>query len=100
MTGGWSRRRSLSKTKAQPVTQRFSQEAAVKTCTKCREMKRADEFYRDKGHRDGLTSACKPCMKAQATTWQKTNRERSREIKRLHGAKRRLGGPKTSGSSP
>jgi hypothetical protein len=52
-------------------------------------MKRTADFYADKGHRDGLASACRPCMKLQAVAWQRANPEKNREMKRRHAAKRR-----------
>jgi hypothetical protein len=44
----------------------------VKTCSKCGQSKTYSEFYRDRGHRDGLTSDCRSCRRAQATAWQKS----------------------------
>ena len=35
----------------------------MKTCSKCKETKQATEFYKDARIRDGLTSACKVCVK-------------------------------------
>jgi hypothetical protein len=60
----------------------------MKTCSKCRRVKRPDEFYRDLHHRDGLSSACKLCMRAQAVAWQKAHPEKAREMKRRHKVKR------------
>ena len=62
----------------------------MKTCSKCGEAKPSGEFYRDNGHRDGLSSACRPCMKAQAVAWQRENPQKAREMKARHAAKRRL----------
>jgi hypothetical protein len=61
----------------------------MKKCSKCAKVKQTSEFYPDKGHRDGLTSACRVCMRVQARTWQETHPERARELKRRHKAKRR-----------
>jgi hypothetical protein len=61
----------------------------VKTCSKCGLSKPYSEFYRDLHHRDGLSSACKPCMRRQAVAWQQANPEKAREQKRRHNVKRR-----------
>jgi hypothetical protein len=60
-----------------------------KRCSKCGSAKPVGEFYPDPHHRDGLSSACKPCMRAQAISWQKTHPEKAREIKQRHNVKRR-----------
>jgi hypothetical protein len=60
----------------------------VKTCSKCGLSKPYSEFYRDLHHRDGLSSACRLCMRAQAVAWQKTHPEKAREMKRRHRVKR------------
>ena len=60
----------------------------MKTCSKCGLSKIYSEFYRDRGHRDGLTSDCRSCRRAQATAWQKAHPEKAREMKRRHRVKR------------
>lgn len=40
------------------------QEAAVKTCNRCKIEKQASEFYKSNVFRDGLTYCCKECSKA------------------------------------
>jgi hypothetical protein len=60
----------------------------VKTCSKCRQAKPAAEFYADPNHRDKLSSACRPCMRAQASAWARAHPERHREIQHRHNAKR------------
>ena len=61
----------------------------MKTCSKCGEVKDSGAFYAEKGHRDGLASACRPCMKLQAVAWQRANPEKAREMRARHAAKRR-----------
>lgn len=38
----------------------------TKRCYRCGETKPASEFYNNRGHRDGLSAACRPCTKAEA----------------------------------
>jgi hypothetical protein len=61
----------------------------VKTCSKCGLSKPYSEFYRDRGHRDGLQSACKSCVKAQAVAWTKAHPERRREISHRYKVNRK-----------
>jgi hypothetical protein len=65
----------------------------VKTCSKCGLSKPYSEFYRDKGHRDGLTSDCRSCRRAQATAWQKKHPAAAREAKERYRAKHRVQHP-------
>jgi hypothetical protein len=39
---------------------------ALTVCNECRESKWPDEFYRDKGKKNGLTGLCKECTKARS----------------------------------
>jgi hypothetical protein len=39
---------------------------ALVVCNECREAKWPDEFYRDKGKKNGLTGLCKECTKARS----------------------------------
>lgn len=36
----------------------------MKTCTKCKEVKKIEEFNKDKRKKDGLTCHCKSCVRA------------------------------------
>jgi len=47
----------------------------MKKCSKCGEWKLFSEFYNDKSHNDGLTSACKDCRKKHDNEYRKNNRE-------------------------
>ena len=60
----------------------------VKTCSKCKRTKSGAEFYNDPNHGDGMSSACKPCMRAQASAWARAHPERRREIQHRHNVKR------------
>ena len=68
----------------------------MKTCTKCRERKALDEFYKHPGLRDGRKASCKSCQRAYAqsaaTKTKKNARRREvREFKAAGGSKPRHG---------
>lgn len=48
----------------------------MKTCSRCGMKKPADtqNFYPDKRSRDGLTSACRPCMNEYHKSWRATHK--------------------------
>ena len=48
------------------------------TCSRCGEWKSAEMFYKNRRHKTGLQSACKPCMHANNLRWQRENPERHR----------------------
>lgn len=50
-----------------------------KTCSKCRESKSFDEFYRDKARRDGRQSRCKVCQSARPRRWSHRDPVKQRE---------------------
>lgn len=50
--------------------------ATAKPCSRCREVKPLEEFPRDSGKRDGLSTRCKPCNVAEAEAWRQANPER------------------------
>lgn len=50
----------------------------MKTCSKCRYSYRLDDFYVDRGKRDGLTVWCKRCVKAARRDWYHRNTERAK----------------------
>ena len=47
-----------------------------KTCSRCRQVKRADAFYADKTKTTGLSAECRECRKRSAAAWHKANPER------------------------
>lgn len=53
----------------------------MKRCAKCGDTKPVDEFSKDSGHRDGLTSYCKLCAVAASTKWVAANPERAKAVK-------------------
>lgn len=56
-----------------------------KRCTRCRKIKPLDQFWRDKGHRDGRSSWCAACAKATKDAYAtETSKERSRKIARAY----------------
>ena len=52
----------------------------MKRCAKCGDTKPVDEFSKDSGHRDGLTSYCKLCAVAASTKWVAANPERAKAL--------------------
>ena len=48
----------------------------MKTCTKCNQSKALTEFNKRSASRDGLTSRCKVCKKADKKKWYQNNREK------------------------
>jgi Recombination endonuclease VII len=53
----------------------------VKQCNKCGAIKSLDEFYAEKGGRDGRRPECKACTSARRKQWYRANKER--EIARV-----------------
>lgn len=58
-------------------------EVQTKQCTKCKETKSFNEFYKNKVNQFGLSSYCKQCNRVCAKQWKEDNREK----KRLHNKK-------------
>lgn len=55
----------------------------MKQCTKCNELRPLSDYRKDKQKKDGLHSHCKPCCKANAKRWWKTQRELPIEDRRV-----------------
>lgn len=53
----------------------------MKHCKKCGEVKALDDFYGEKGGRDGKRPECKSCTSARRKEWYEKNRQR--EIARV-----------------
>ena len=49
----------------------------MKVCTKCKESKELDEFYKSKHHKHGVGSSCKECTKHEARENHHKNKERN-----------------------
>ena len=47
----------------------------AKRCSKCGEVKPLNEYYKEKGCRDGHRPDCKACFSARARAWYRDNRE-------------------------
>jgi hypothetical protein len=47
----------------------------MKTCTRCKEEKREDQFYKFKGVRDGLYSHCRACHLGYTSNWARLHPE-------------------------
>jgi len=56
----------------------------TKKCSKCVEVKPADQFSPDKKNKDGLRSSCKKCNAIAAADYRKRNPERWRNIKKKY----------------
>ena len=71
----------------------------MKTCTKCKEVKELDQFYKCSAREGGLHSQCKSCkadgdrsyrnrnvvrLKIKARTWKEENRDKVNAIKRKY----------------
>ena len=54
----------------------------IKQCSRCKEFKKVEEFYRNEQYGDGLHNWCKECVRGNRKRWYANNRERSREISR------------------
>lgn len=69
----------------------------MKKCSKCGQVKSEIEFYKDKTHKDGLTSVCKVCRKIVSSKWKDANRERVRlkDSQRIKTAQNYIGELKT-----
>lgn len=53
--------------------------SSFKRCSKCKEIKFIDEFYKDKTKKDGYKSQCKECNKEKRKIWCKSNRDKLRK---------------------
>jgi hypothetical protein len=58
----------------------------VKRCLHCDKIKALDEFYVDRGARDGHRPECKPCTAARRKAWYASNR--TREVDRVRAWQR------------
>ena len=47
----------------------------MKTCSICKEVKPLDEFRRNRNHKDGHQTQCKPCSNARLDIWRARTRE-------------------------
>lgn len=50
----------------------------MKQCTKCKETKGFDQFYKKKNGKHGLSAKCKQCVNQQTDAWHKRNPERKK----------------------
>ena len=51
----------------------------MKQCSKCKEIKSVSEFWKHRGHTDGLASNCKTCVYTTNRKWQKNNPEKCKK---------------------
>ncbi len=59
----------------------------MKTCTKCRQSLKEENFHKRKGSKDGLRSRCKACHSQDVSTYNATHREKKREYDVKYHAK-------------
>jgi hypothetical protein len=59
----------------------------MKKCSKCKEIKTLNEFYKDKHKVDGITSNCKICVKQGSSLYYNQNRETVIERTSKYGKK-------------
>lgn len=62
-----------------------------KTCPKCKKIKPADCFYKNKSSKTGLASFCKSCSSLKGKEWNQKNKERLRHKSRENDLKRNYG---------
>jgi 5-methylcytosine-specific restriction endonuclease McrA len=58
------------------VTKTPHNQDALKRCSKCKEVKKLEEFHRNKTRKDGLADSCKVCARARALAHHYANPER------------------------
>lgn len=56
----------------------------MKECTKCGVQKSTADFYSDSQKKDGLSSACKECKKAQNNLYTKSNKEQKSKYDKMY----------------
>ena len=54
----------------------------MKRCSKCKEKKSFEEFYKNKANRDGLQGQCRSCSKKYSKTYNEERRNRLSELKK------------------
>lgn len=55
----------------------------TKICSKCSEVKPANEFREDERYKNGLCNQCKKCKSENSRKWQKNNPEKEKERKKI-----------------
>lgn len=50
----------------------------MKRCRKCGETKPRSEFHKNRAHKDGLQSYCKPCQMEAVNVWRREHPEKTR----------------------
>ena len=59
--------------KTQEIIDDFYKNVGKKQCTKCKEIKSIEEFYKDNRAKDGHMCWCRECNNKQGKKWQKNN---------------------------
>jgi hypothetical protein len=66
----------------------------MKICSKCKQTKALQDFYKDRTHKDGHTSQCKICKDTVKELWRKVNQpkinNRYKELRKLNPLKYRI----------
>ncbi len=55
----------------------------MKCCSKCKQDKPEDAFYKDKRTSTGIKTQCKECILSKNQEWNKQNKQRKQEINKL-----------------
>ncbi len=59
----------------------------MKLCSECKIEKPLDQFFRDKGFKDGYYSRCKQCKTAKTMQWRELNKDKYNERARFYNKK-------------
>jgi len=59
-------------------------ECSTKQCSRCKDIKPASEFHKDKTKRLGLSSTCKDCACKRSGAWYRDNPEKAAASRRRH----------------
>ncbi|MED2615443.1 hypothetical protein COF41_25690 [Bacillus toyonensis] len=61
----------------------------TKICSRCKEEKQLEEFYRNRQGKDGRHSVCKVCRRTTSRKWEQENAESIRQKRRIYDFKNR-----------
>lgn len=61
----------------------------VKRCCRCKETKNIDDFYNNRGTRDGKTADCRVCSYERSKAWKEANPDKWKAITRQSSVRRK-----------
>lgn len=87
--GSWCRQCASDDARARSQRLNYDVDPAIreKHCSKCDEIKLADQFDRNRRRKDGLQNRCRDCMKKINREWNLKNKDRAAELARLRVAR-------------